>query len=861
MAGLWNSALPVIDASLAYLAIVALKAFLVLLLALGINRLALRRASASLRHLVWTLALAAVLLLPALTPLTPRWSIPVLPATQNREVPMPEPEVQAPEGPLTPSNPADRGSARSGETEPLAPAPASTGPRIALAQGHRVEAETSEPAAVGHTEKVESLESASPIQPVTLAVVVWALGFLAVGLWIVEGLVRAGQLGRRARKVSGGPAVRLLERLSAEAGVRRRVVLLEGAPDRTPMTWGVLRPRILLPSTFKSWSSARLRAVMLHELAHVRRYDCLTQLLARLACGLHWFNPLVWLAAAGMREERERACDDAVLRAGPLPSEYATHLLDVARGATVRGGVAVAMARSQRLGDRVQAVLDASRSRRRPGLAARASLLLASALVVLPLAGAAPAERSAAIVTESDRPQLEVSEVRPMISANNGPAMQEAGALGCDWLGREGSSSTSVNIDDDDLRARLSRGDCELKIDLSGDVRFNAGETDVAALSRGGRLEIEEKRGRRSRRLVIESDRDGRLDRGWYMDGSESEFDGDARSWLADMISVLHRRAGFQATERAERILVRSGADGLLEEIARIPGDHVAMRYYTVLLSQAELEPERMRQIIGRLGEEIESDHTLARLLITIAENHPLEESVQAAYVATAASLESDHQHRRVLAAILRRGDLSPEVADRMLDDAVRIESDHQLAQLLMDVAEVYPRDRRLPSSYLNAARSIDSDHQLTRVLMTLLQRDELGPAAVGDLLEVATTLESDHQTGRLLRAVLEERGLEDDYRGLFFDLVERLSSDHERRRVLDAVLDTRPLTRAAVESILQASLEIESDHEMSRLLVRLAEQHPLDDDLRAAYMGAVETIESERERRRAVEAISPRSN
>ena len=82
-----------------------------------------------------------------------------------------------------------------------------------------------------------------------------------------------------------------------------------------PMTCGVFRPAILLPAGHDDWPAERLRLVRAHELVHVQQRDCLFQIVMQIACALHWFHPLVWLAAAQFRMERERACDDGVLRA------------------------------------------------------------------------------------------------------------------------------------------------------------------------------------------------------------------------------------------------------------------------------------------------------------------------------------------------------------------------------------------------------------------------------------------------------------------------------------------------------------------------------------------------------------------
>ena len=159
------------------------------------------------------------------------------------------------------------------------------------------------------------------------------------------------------------------------------------------MTWGWIRPVVLLPAEADSWGVDRRRDVLLHELAHVRRLDCLTQAIARAACAVYWFHPLAWVAARRMRIERERACDDVVLLAGARASDYAGHLLEIARGLRVPRAAALAalaMARPSQLEGRLMAILDPARRRRGPGRGVAAIALLAASLVLVPAGDAAP---------------------------------------------------------------------------------------------------------------------------------------------------------------------------------------------------------------------------------------------------------------------------------------------------------------------------------------------------------------------------------------------------------------------------------------------------------------------------------------
>jgi DUF4097 and DUF4098 domain-containing protein YvlB len=157
----------------------------------------------------------------------------------------------------------------------------------------------------------------------------------------------------------------------------------------TPVTWGWIRPVVLFPSDAIGWPTDRRRAALQHELAHVARFDYLTQLLAQLTCALFWFHPLAWIAARRMRSESEHACDDRVLSTGTAAAEYARHLLEVARDARslrLASLVAVGMARPSHLEGRLLAVLDERRGRRGVSLRAGSTAAVTVAMALVPLA-------------------------------------------------------------------------------------------------------------------------------------------------------------------------------------------------------------------------------------------------------------------------------------------------------------------------------------------------------------------------------------------------------------------------------------------------------------------------------------------
>jgi HEAT repeat protein/beta-lactamase regulating signal transducer with metallopeptidase domain len=366
-------------------------------------RIAMRR-SASTRHAVWAAGFIAALALPLAARAVPGWSLAVLPADAV--------ERTAPA--------ADR---------IVAPPPASHSlPRINV--------RASQIASRPQSPTVDATASSWLADLTTTGWVLLAWGVIGLALLLryVVSLVAVFALTRRAASVSDARWRDALDVTTAALGLVRDPRLVMTDRVTVPFTCGFLHPTLVVPSSALAWTDERIRVVLLHELAHVARRDCLVQAVVQAVCAVYWFHPLAWVGARHLRAERERACDDLVLAAGTRGAAYAEHLLDIARAATGTPRMAVAalaMARPSELEGRLLAILDRGRDRARAERGLLWKVAVLSAIVVLPLASVklvaravvpdqVVADRQEAVVAPAGSPGTSTPSATPSVAPTRG---------------------------------------------------------------------------------------------------------------------------------------------------------------------------------------------------------------------------------------------------------------------------------------------------------------------------------------------------------------------------------------------------------------------------------------------------------
>jgi beta-lactamase regulating signal transducer with metallopeptidase domain len=330
-----------------FLLVCTLQITVILLMAL-LAQPFLRKKSAAVRHWVLSAAVVFSAIVPLLNVVMPSWSVPEAIVRHPAIVPIQQ-QLSAITLPAPPS---------------------------------------AESATIAEKSDVPVEHSARTDTPRRFVAAVWSGGTLAGLMVLITGLVRLVRVAAASSAIQGGPWIELVEQISKEYRLCSPVHLLMSLNSSILITFGVLRPKVILPAGSMEWPADRARIVLRHELAHVRRSDWPVQMIAQCLRIVYWFNPLVWIVWNRLRLESECACDDAVVADGSEGHEYAAHLLHLARtlNRTDRAwSAAMTMSRPSTIERRFSAMLNPVLNRRPVTRAIMFATIVTGLAVTLPL--------------------------------------------------------------------------------------------------------------------------------------------------------------------------------------------------------------------------------------------------------------------------------------------------------------------------------------------------------------------------------------------------------------------------------------------------------------------------------------------
>jgi beta-lactamase regulating signal transducer with metallopeptidase domain len=620
-------------ALLLLLASSTLKATVILILAALVARLMRHRTAAS-RHLVWTAALGSATAVFGLSIILPAWRVIQVPATF----------VAADAARLTLNTPSVQHRATSSSAWYSSPGGALSGAPVA-------------PAA----------PSNAPDWPAWI-LALWAIGAATVACRDITGRITLYRLGRASSRHAECEAI--VRQLACEMGIRRRIRVSCGDDVELPMTWGIFHPRIMLPSDVADWSPACRLHVLQHELAHVSRGDAATQLVAQVATALFWFHPLVWLGAARMRSERERACDDRVLACGVVASDYAADLLTFVahHGFVEPQATTLGFAERSKFEQRLKALLDPSIARGPLSPSHLALVLGFSAILVVPLAAmqraAMGTPRPVAVRSEAGviQPLPMAAPARAVRLASRATvASKQPGAAPADrsdaFAGcavRMTSEHSDGRMDgDSDSRWTASGGNdgCRYTLASAGTVLLNSDATAIDQISAGGYLDLSTNIHGDLTRLVARASAAGDVSYDFSHNGQSVDFPVAGDAWLQRFLLCVDRTTAFAIDRRFPLLLSAGGPGNVLAEVERMHSDYAMSVYLTRLIRTTSLDSSSIGWI-GQLVSRMSAQHMAGEVIIAVATRQHLPEDARAGFARMAESIRESNQRSRALAAL-----------------------------------------------------------------------------------------------------------------------------------------------------------------------------------------------------------------
>jgi hypothetical protein len=598
-------------------------------------------------------------------------------------------------------------------------------------------------------------------------------------------------------------------------------------------------------------------------MAHVKRFDALTQLLAQLALAVFWFDPLVWVAAHQMRMEREHACDDYVLRDGTAPSLYAGELLEMVRSIgtpthdrAAPAFAALAMARRSEFEGRMLAILDPRLDRK--SLQKRGTIMTAVivALLTFPLAALRPFQQPTTDVSNTTAQAAEFPEsfkvtfsdpstahgsnaAQPVATVTKAGAVQGATSSvqtkwSCDAYptGTSRGSSTHIDTHGDGngeiLDLLISTvGRCT-EAAILGKAVYSADDSRIAQLSPGGFARFRERTAAFDRSLSVRPVGDGSLSYEALVDGRPVPFDATMVSWLGQLLPRVLREAGINVPARVARLRAQGGVPAVLQMIGEMQSSWAKRLHYEELIKHGPTLSESDAEMIAQhAGRDLASSGDLSAVLQLLPLKAVRSPGTRSAIADALSHIASSGDKSSTLQIMAPQAD--PEMLVMLAKAAEDLPSSGDKANFLMTTASEYlsNSNEALRNAYFRVVATIPSSGDMRNVLESALPYGHASAPLTLQIIEATKGIASSGDVASVLESLISQGLLRSGSERGTLAVIERtltMPSSGDRANVLMAVLGNNLLSTTALkDAFTKAALALPSEGDRANVLASAA--------------------------------------
>jgi hypothetical protein len=410
------------------------------------------------------------------------------------------------------------------------------------------------------------------------------------------------------------------------------------------------------------------------------------------------------------------------------------------------------------------------------------------------------------------------------------------------WIAASCHRGNSISIfsDNDNLR-----------INYSGEIKFNDDETAIKSISPDGYLKYI----RNGKKLFAENNPQGEVryemdDDGKMIDPGSHDGKMFLMRVISDMIDV-----GFDAKGRLQRLFKKGGTDAVLNAVDNLKMDYIKGMYLEYMLASDSLSQDQLKAIAKKINLGINNDYDKGRLLQKFPAEYLKDSLTARAWFEAVKSINSDYEKASALVYMARQP-ITREQLNQVVDVSNTIASDYDKANILKELIFKRTFAEENFDKTLDAVGYINSDFEKTNLLKALIEKEKLSADHFNKLLDAAEHVNSDYDKTNLIKELIET-GLP---AGAGFDkllsAVIHAGSDFDKANLMRNLSNKNITSDEQWVAFINATSEISSDNDKSNLLVAIAPELPKTDQVKNAYMKASRTINNGNDLGRAVKAL-----